>query len=224
MSNAEKYIFDIILRRRSTRNFNQHIKIDKSQINKIIKSGIAAPSAANIDNISYVVIDNLPDIEKLGCIRWVWPYGRQYKFKNKFKSGVIGRASLAIIVLSDDTYLENVNINEREIWSSVSIENAAASIQNMLLMSTSLKLGSCYISANQKMLGTRLLKESYIDFVKKYEVPDHYVLRGIVIVGHPKKKDEKGYPSGEIKHGKNLLPVKNKTKNIKNYLINKNLL
>ena len=220
MNKIVDIVFDIISTRRSTRNFNKK-KIDEEIVKKIIESGVQAPSAGNIDNIRYLIISDPLDIDVLGKIRWIWPYGNQQKFKNKFKSGLIGKSNLAVLIFSDESFLKKINKEETEIWEIISVENAATAIQNMLLISTALKLGSCYLSCNEKMLGTRLLKNSYKDFINKFNVPHHYAVRGIVIFGYPKKTDKKGFPAGEIRHGKELLNVKNKIKNIESYLINK---
>ena len=88
------------------------------------------------------------------------------------------------------------------IWESLEIQNCAASIQNVLTMATAYGLGSCWISASDKMNYTRMLSgQSWRDAFRDYEIPLSYKMQGVVVLGYPKSVDDRGYAKGEKMHG-----------------------
>ena len=94
---------------------------------KVIEAGMWAPSACNLQNWKFIVIDNQNLKEKL--VDW----GAAIFIKH---------APMAILVLYDN---RTANIEYQD-----HIQSAAAAIQNMLLAAISLELGTCWICQNQQ--------------------------------------------------------------------------
>lgn len=169
-------VFDAIKTRRSSRWFTDE-DISKSDLLDLVDAGIYAPSASNSQNQRFLVVTDKRELERIGGIRYVFPYKKGY---DKFPQGLIGMAKAAIVVFADNTY-----VIEKNIWDKMLYQNAAASIQNILLVATSKGIGSCWISATPDMDNTRLLRgKTWRDVFP--HVPDSWGVYGIVILGYPK--------------------------------------
>lgn len=114
-------LWEAIKKRRSVRQF-QNRPVDQGLIIKVIEAGMWAPSACNLQNWKFIVIDNQNLKEKL--VDW----GAAIFIKH---------APMAILVLYDN---RTANIEYQD-----HIQSAAAAIQNMLLAAISLELGTCWI-------------------------------------------------------------------------------
>jgi len=188
----------MIFKRVTCRKFKK-IPIEDSKILQIIEAGIAAPSASNSQNIRFLIIKDVDNIEKLA----------KYKTPN-----ILVRSAIVIIVVFVDTTIHKFKQEERYIWEETWVNNASAAIQNMLLQATKLKIGSCWIALSSHMDGTRLLgKKTNQDLF--LTVPQFYSPKGLILLGYPEQVDKEGYPLGDKMHANK--PTKRK--DVGEYLI-----
>ncbi len=195
----------VIKRRRSTRRFAS-TPLKREILLRLIEAGIWAPSGSNWQNQRFLLIEEKSEIERLGRLRYVWPYRNadpdSPRLREKNPAGIIGMASAVIVVFSDAFENDRRNHGEYHIWQCLETQNCAAAIQNMLLMATSLKLASCWVSASADMNHTRLLSgHSWREALADFDLPEHFRIQGLVLLGEPDKTDAEGFPRGESKHG-----------------------
>ena len=113
---------DAIWGRRSIRKFKKE-KIPRNILDKILESGVQAPSSCNQQMFYYIIVDDDElklKLEKEAGFKW------------------IERIPNPIFVITDKRF-------GNEKFSN--IQGAAAAIQNMLLYAYSLGIGSCWIAA-----------------------------------------------------------------------------
>ena len=197
-----KIVKEVLLKRRSVRQYRDQ-KLSPEQINDILEAAIFAPSGSNSQNQRFLVIEDKEELKRLGRLRFVWPYPTAGKMRQKNPAGLIGGAAVAIVVFADAAFTEARDIGEYYIWESLEIQNCSASIENMLNMATALGVGSCWLSASERMSRTRLLSgRSWAKAFPKYNVKKSYKVQGVVILGYPRGgHDEAGFAKGEKEHG-----------------------
>jgi nitroreductase len=198
-ASVEKAIF----KRRSTRTFEDR-PVEEGHLKTILEAGVAAPSGSNSQNQRFLVVTDPDEIEKVGKMRFVWPYkaADQKKMREKNPGGIVGNAAALVVVFADCSITEGRNHGEYYIWESLEIQNCSAAIENMLIMSTALGVGSCWVSASDKMNHRRMFSDSKWQKVfEDYKIKDSFKLQGIVLLGYPKQCDDEGFPTGEKKHG-----------------------
>jgi len=192
-------LLEAIKRRRSVRWFTND-PISYKDLLELVEAGIYAPSAGNMQNQRFLIITDKEALKKLGKIRYSFPYPRG---QEKHPYGLIGEASAVIIVFIDKS-IHRVPSNEYHIWSKTWIQNASASIQNILLAATDKGLGACWISAVPEMDNTRLLSgRTWREALCDYKIPEDWDVYGIVIIGYP-RKTKNGVALGEIRHQRRL--------------------
>lgn len=193
---------EVLLHRRSVRQFSEE-KIERQHLLDILEAAIYAPSGSNSQNQRFLVVEDKEELEALGRHRFIWPYPTAGQMRAKRPAGLIGGAAVAIVVFADASLTDGRDIGEYYIWESLEIQNCAASIENMLNMATALGIGSCWLSAGERMSRTRLVTDrSWAEVLASYDVPETYKIQGIVILGHPRAAlDQHGYPRGEKEHG-----------------------
>jgi len=192
-----------IARRRSTRSFTED-PILEEEIGRIIDAGIAAPSGSNSQNQRFLVITGKAEIERIGRLRFVWPYKNAdpEKARERRPAGILGNASALILVFADAGVTEGRNLGEYYIWESLEIQNCSASIENMLIMATAMGIGSCWVSASERMNHRRMLGgQSWRRVLADYDLEPTMKIQGIVLLGRPRHVDEEGLPAGEKRHG-----------------------
>jgi len=197
----EKIVFDTIKNRRSVRKYKDK-KIPDKDLEKIIQAGIYAPSGSNSQNQRFLLISEEKELKKIGLARYVWPYKTASKMRKKKPSGIIGDSPHMIVVFADAALTDSRPNGEYYIWESMEAQNSAASIQNMLLMATSMGIGTVWISANEKMSGTRLVgKQIWHQILNDYRISPSMKIQGLVLLGYPMGYDKQGFPKGEKMHG-----------------------
>ena len=154
---------DIILNsinsRTSTRKFNSE-KISKEDLNKIIKSAFAAPSACNLQPWHFIIIS---DEDTLTHMADVHPYASMFR-----------TATAGIIVCGD----KNRTIkNHEEFWT----QDCSAATENILLAANSLGIGSVWT-------GIYPVKER-CDYLKSYfMLPADIIPFSLIALGYPDEK------------------------------------
>ena len=115
---------DTIFSRRSIRKFKDKT-LSKEDLDKIIRAGMVAPSAGNEQPWHCILID---DKKILNEITKVHPY-----------SSMLKEVNYAIVVCGDLTL---------EKYEGFWVQDCSAATQNMLLMITSLGLGSVWLGTH----------------------------------------------------------------------------
>lgn len=198
---ASEIILEIIKNRRSVRHYTADA-IDPEYIDLLITAGKYAPSGSNSQNQRFLVISDEEELKKIGQKRFVWPYKNAAKMRKKFPGGLLEKCAAAIFVFTEAAHTDSRPNGEYYIWEELEGQNASASIQNILLMATALKIGSVWISATDGMNGTRLLSGArWPEVFSEYEVSRSMKLQGIVLLGNSKSFNSLGYPKGEREHG-----------------------
>lgn len=160
---------DVILARRSIRRFEDK-PVESEKIKKIIECAAAAPSACNGQPWHFVVLTERASLNKLAEAH---PYGK-----------MLFEATLAVIVCGDP--------EKHEACARYWEEDCSAAMQNILLSSTALGLGSVW-------LGVKRSASNYEEIFKKmFGIPETVHILGIAAIGYPKENKE---PHGGIPIG-----------------------
>ncbi|MFH1618740.1 MAG: nitroreductase family protein [bacterium] len=224
MSDVSENLFQVIRKRRSVRQFAD-AAIPGDVLSRLVEAGIWAPSGSNSQNQRFLVIDDKKEIERIGLARFVWPYKNadHGKVRLSHPAGIVGNAAAVIIVFADSYESDRRGRGEYYLWQTLEIQNCAASMQNILLFSTSLGIASCWISASEEMSFTRLLSGcTWRRVLADYEIPGHYKIQGIILLGYPRQTDADGFPTGEVMHGATTWQSTDR-KPVENYLIKKRI-
>lgn len=121
---------EAILTRRSIRKYKR-VKIEPEKIGMILEAGRAAPSAGNLQNWIFILVDeeHKRKIISEACFEQYWMF----------------EAPLHIIICSKPREAERYyGIRGERLYS---VQNCAAVAQNMMLMAHDQGLGSCWIGA-----------------------------------------------------------------------------
>ncbi len=134
-------IIECIHTRRSVRKFLD-IPVEWDKIAQIISAGRAAPSAGNLQNYRFIVVED-EDMRKQiadACLQQQW----------------IGKAPAILLVVDvPDLQKRHYGLRGEKLYS---IQNCAAVIENMLLTAHALGLGACWVGAFEEEMLLRILK------------------------------------------------------------------
>lgn len=150
-------VYKLISKRRSIRRFLQHdIPIDI--LTRIVDAARLAPSAANLQPLEYIVIDNPGQVKKVfPALKWagyIRPHGNPPK----------GEEPVAYIVV----------LNNTKIKSQYVSQDSGAAIENMILTAMEENVGSCWVESIDK------------DSLRKVlELPDHLEIKAVLALGYP---------------------------------------
>ena len=125
MKNNDEILFEVMENRFSCRSFKDE-RIKKEELDKIIKSGILAPTAVNFQPERITVVEDESLLEKL-------KEATRYTFDAK-----------TIIVISYDKNVSWKRGNDKKDHGDIDASLVAA---NMVLMATSLNIGTCYVAS-----------------------------------------------------------------------------
>lgn len=200
-SDAAAIVERVIKRRRSTRHFSGE-KISTDILHRLVEAGIYAPSGSNFQNQRFLIVDDRQQIEALDAIRFVWPYRSPKEASDNNSNGILGNAAALILVFADSFENDRRGQGEYYLWEALEIQNCSASIENILLLSSAMGIGSCWVSATEPMNHTRLLGgKSWTEALSAFDVPSTFKIQGIILLGYPKKIADDGMPAGERRHG-----------------------
>ena len=149
---------NMIFKRTSVRNYTKE-PLTENQIDLLLKAGMAAPSAMNVQPWEFIVVQNSENLDKIMAIH---PY-----------SSMLKEASLAIIVCAD-TEKGGEGIAPKKYW----IQDCSAVSENILLEATDLGLGGVW-------LGTYPKEEVYKPIAKAFNLPENIIPVTILSIGHP---------------------------------------
>lgn len=154
-------LFDVMLKRRSVRNFKDE-DISKKQLDKILQAGLLAPTSMNRKPCNFMVIENREKLDKLSKAK---DHG----------ADLIKGANKAIAVIAD-TWVADT-------W----IEDSSIALTYMHLMAADLGLGSCWVQIHLRSKDGVDAEEIVRDIL---QIDDHYRVVGILALGVPESVPE----------------------------------
>lgn len=149
----------VIEERHSVRNYSEK-KVQLKDIVKIMHAGRLAPAAGNTHILKFIVVDKKEMKEKIGGA------AHEQHFLEK--------APYIIVILSDTKQMERA-YGER--GKKYALQQAGASIENMLLKAVDLNLSSCWIGSFDDAEIKRILR-----------IPDNVEVEALLPIGYSASK------------------------------------
>ena len=157
---SERTPYENILGRRSVRSYTDEA-VSETDIEKVLRAAMAAPSAMNRQPWEFVVIDDRALLDSLA--------GRLRHARMLADAPLaIAVCARRIITLSDGTVTENM------FWQ----QDASAATENLLLAAESLGLGAVWTAAYPDPVRAGAVKEAL-------SLPDDVEALCMVVIGHP---------------------------------------
>jgi len=151
-----KKVLEKFKTRRSIRKFSDQ-KIDSNLIFNILEGSINAPCAGNIQNYKILVIEDENKKRELG--------------KLAFQQFWLSDAPVILVIVRDNYNLSQLYPKEGKTYA---IQNCAALIENILMLTHFYDLGACWVEA----FDNEVLKE-YL------KIPQELVVDAIIPIGYP---------------------------------------
>ncbi len=151
-------LFEAIKKRHSYRKDFQDVKIPKEDLEKIVQTGIDAPSGCNAQTTSFVIVDDEAIIEKM----------RDIVTNNAIKTA---QAVVVVVSSSKPAYAK----------MSFEKEDYSASVENMLLAITALGYATVWID------GALRLDQKAERIAALLDVPDDLTVSVVLPLGVPKE-------------------------------------
>lgn len=148
-------LIDVMLKRRSTRKFNDE-QVTREELDKILQAALLAPTSMNRKPCNFMVIERKETLTDLANSK---DHG----------AGLIDGADKAIVVVADTMVADT--------W----IEDSSIALTYMHLMATELGLGSCWVQIHLRSKNGKDSEEIVRDILK---IDDHYRVVGIMALGH----------------------------------------
>lgn len=152
----ENQVLEKFKTRRSIRKFSSKV-IDEKIIYDILDGSLNAPCAGNLQNSFIIVVNNKEKIKTISQIA--------------LQQAWICDAPTVLIVVRDSGYVEQMYPHD---GSRYAIQNTAAVIENILMLSHSYGLGACWVEACEN----EVLKE-FLD------IPSNREVDAIIPIGFP---------------------------------------
>ncbi|GAF05889.1 nitroreductase family protein [Saccharicrinis fermentans] len=149
---------EIIHKRKSVRNYTDK-EVSKTQLETLVKAGMAAPTAVNKQPWAFIVVNDRAALDELGDHL---PYAKMAK-----------KASAAIVVCGDLT--KALEGWEQEFW----IQDCSAASQNILLAAEALGLGAVWTAAYPA-------KDRMATVRRVLGLPKHIIPLNVIPIGYPK--------------------------------------
>lgn len=150
---------NMIFKRTSVRQYKSEL-VSKADLELILKAGMAAPSAMNIQPWEFVVVQKRENLNKIMAIH---PYSQMLK-----------EAPLAIIVCANVEKAAYEGFADKKYW----IQDCSAATENIMLQAVELNLGSVW-------LGTYPKEEVYKPIAETFNLPENIIPITIIAIGHP---------------------------------------
>lgn len=154
-------VLENILNRKSVRNYIKGKDVTDEQIEKILRAGMAAPTARNLQPWEFIVVKDKKLLEKLGNES---PYGK-----------MLNDASCAIIVAGN---MDKAG-EHKDFWT----QDTSAATENILLEVEALGLGAVWIGGYPK--------QDRMDIISRaLNLPQNVIPLNIISIGYPTGKDK----------------------------------
>lgn len=161
MSNSERYPMKDVLvaihSRKSVRRYADK-SVEREQLEELLKSGMAAPSAGNRQPWAFIV---LTQREKLVAISQKLPYGK-----------ILANAGAAIVVCG--VLSKALPKDERDFW----VQDCSAVSQNILLTAEAMGLGGTW-------LGVYPMSDRVKNIQSLLTMPEDIIPLNIISLGYP---------------------------------------
>ena len=154
----EEIILDNILARTSIRSY-QDRPVEQDKIEKLLRAGMAAPSAVDKRPWHFVVVTDKQVLEGLA--------------EANPNAGMAARAPLAIVVCGDKT---KALTRVPDYW----VQDASAATENILLAAQGMGLGAVWT-------GTYPVTDRVEKVAKVINLPEHIVPFCTIVIGYPEK-------------------------------------
>nr|WP_314980639.1 nitroreductase family protein [uncultured Prevotella sp.] len=154
---SSEVVLNTILKRTSIRSY-ENKTVEKEKIEKLLRAGMAAPTAMNKQPWHFVVVTDKGQLQKLSEAN---PY-----------AAMAAKAPLAIVVCGDMN--KAAEGNAREFW----IQDCSAATENILLAATGMGLGAVWT-------GTYPSKERCADVAKVLGLPESLIPLNTIVIGYP---------------------------------------
>lgn len=164
---------EALLSRRSIRKYKDQ-KISKLEMDRILKAAMYAPSAMNLQAWQLIIIDNKDVL--IETIRSI-PYAEMLR-----------QSAAAILVCGESS------VEKNESWL---LQNCSAVIQNILLSSHGLGIGSCWIAIHG-------MDDVYQNIKAQFTLPENIVPVSLISLGYPDEviKAEERFKQNKIHYNK----------------------
>lgn len=146
---------DVLLKRRSTRKFNDE-SITRDELDKILKAGLLAPSSRNRKPVNFMVVERPETLKELSMAK---DHGAE----------LLNGADKAIVVIADTMISDT--------WC----EDSSIALTYLHLAATDLGIGSCWVQIHMRKKDGVYAEEVVRDILK---IDDHYRIVGIMALGH----------------------------------------
>lgn len=157
---SEEYL-NLIYQRKSVRNYKEG-QVPEKDLIEIVKAGMAAPSARNLQAWEFLIID---DKEKIDYLNEHLPYAKMLKDVNS-----------AIIVLGNSSIKSP---SGHSYW----LQDTCAATQNILLAAEALGYGAVWTALYP-------YEERMQPAIKICNIPEHLIPLNIIPVGIPDGSDK----------------------------------
>ena len=154
---SSEVVLNTIFKRTSIRSYQDKI-IEKEKIEKLLRAGMAAPSAMNKQPWHFVVVTDKHQLQKLAEAN---PH-----------AAMAEKAPLAIVVCGDMN--KAAKGNAREFW----IQDCSAASENILLAATGMELGAVWT-------GTYPSEERCAEVAKALGLLETLIPLNTIVVGYP---------------------------------------
>lgn len=146
---------DVLLKRRSTRKFNDS-EITRDELDKILKAGLLAPSSMNRKPVNFLIVERKETLKQLAESK---DHGAE----------LIADADKAIVVIADTMVADT--------WC----EDSSIALTYLHLAATDLGIGSCWVQIHLRKKDGADAESVVRDIVK---IDEHYRIVGIMALGH----------------------------------------
>lgn len=168
-------VLENIHSRKSVRHFVEGKTISKEDLDVLVRAGMAAPTAVNLQPWHFIVIDKREDLDSL---QTGLPYAK-----------MLAQASAAIVVCGDST----IKAGGMAFWEF----DCSLASGNILLAAEAMDFGAVFTAVHPS--------RERIDFVKKHlQLPENIIPLNVIPIGYPtgedKPKDK--YKPEKIHYGK----------------------
>lgn len=151
--------FDNVIKKRSSvRDFTKN-KAPWKSVLEAIDSANQGPFAGNHNHLKFLIIEDKETIKFIA---------------HQSEQHWISQAGIIILILSDDTHLENIYGERGRVYSR---QQAGAAIQTILLKLVDLNLATCWVGS----YNDEIIKE-------KLKIPQHIQIEAILPIGYEDKK------------------------------------
>lgn len=149
-------ILNNILGRKSVRNFTSE-KVDRKDLEMIVRAGMSAPSGVNLQPWEIIVFDDEKTLDFMVDL---------HEYSKMFRTATAG----ILVCANMDRTMEQFD----QLW----VQDCSACTQNMLLAIEALKLGGVW-------LGIYPIEERCQKLIDYYKLPDNIIPFALIAVGHP---------------------------------------